>query len=542
MPKQIIFHEDARRKLMRGVDKLSDTVKLTLGPKGRNVVLGKSYGSPVITNDGVTIAKEIELEDKVENIGASIVKEVASKTNDVAGDGTTTATLLAQTMIRDGFKTIAAGANPVAGRHGIEKAAKAAANALEKQSTKIAGDKAKIAQVATISAQDEEVGKKIAEIIESIGERGVITVEESRTFGISHEVVEGMQFDEGYVSPYMITDTEKMKAELKDPYILITDQKISAIKDLVPVLERMVATGSKELLILADDVDGEALATLVVNKLRGVLSAVAVKAPGFGDRKKENLEDVAVLTGGAVISLDKGMKLENAELNMLGRASKIIVTKEKTTIVDGKGKKAEIDNRIKQIRKAVEDASSSFDKEKLQERLARLAGGVAVIRVGAATEVEQKEKQHRVEDAIQATKAAVEEGIVPGGGVALIRVESAVRELKLDAEQMVGANVVLKALSEPLRQIAENAGLQGSVVVEKVRGFEGAKGFNAATGEYVDMVKAGIIDPKKVTRSALENAASAAAMILTTEAVVADLPEKKDKGGAGMPDMGGMDM
>ena len=542
MPKQIIFHEDARRKLMRGVDKLSDTVKLTLGPKGRNVVLGKSYGSPVITNDGVTIAKEIELEDKVENIGASIVKEVASKTNDVAGDGTTTATLLAQTMIRDGFKTIAAGANPVAVRHGIEKAAKAAANALEKQSTKIAGDKAKIAQVATISAQDEEVGKKIAEIIENIGERGVITVEESRTFGISHEVVEGMQFDEGYVSPYMITDTEKMKAELKDPYILITDQKISAIKDLVPVLERMVATGSKELLILADDVDGEALATLVVNKLRGVLSAVAVKAPGFGDRKKENLEDVAVLTGGAVISLDKGMKLENAELNMLGRASKIIVTKEKTTIVDGKGKKAEIDNRIKQIRKAVEDASSSFDKEKLQERLARLAGGVAVIRVGAATEVEQKEKQHRVEDAIQATKAAVEEGIVPGGGVALIRVESAVRELKLDAEQMVGANVVLKALSEPLRQIAENAGLQGSVVVEKVRGFEGAKGFNAATGEYVDMVKAGIIDPKKVTRSALENAASAAAMILTTEAVVADLPEKKDKGGAGMPDMGGMDM
>src|SRR3990167_3067523 len=448
MPKQIIFHEDARRKLMRGVDKLSDTVKLTLGPKGRNVVLGKSYGSPVITNDGVTIAKEIELEDKVENIGASIVKEVASKTNDVAGDGTTTATLLAQTMIRDGFKTIAAGANPVAVRHGIEKAAKAAANAMEKQSTKIAGDKAKIAQVATISAQDEEVGKKIAEIIESIGERGVITVEESRTFGISHEVVEGMQFDEGYVSPYMITDTEKMKAELKDPYILITDQKISAIKDLVPVLERMVATGSKELLILADDVDGEALATLVVNKLRGVLSAVAVKAPGFGDRKKENLEDVAVLTGGAVISLDKGMKLENTELNMLGRASKIIVTKEKTTIVDGKGKKAEIDNRIKQIRKAVEDASSSFDKEKLQERLARLAGGVAVIRVGAATEVEQKEKQHRVEDAIQATKAAVEEGIVPGGGVALIRVESAVRELKLDAEQMVGANVVLKALSE----------------------------------------------------------------------------------------------
>ena len=545
MAKQIVFHENARRALKRGVDKLANTVKLTLGPKGRNIVLGKSYGTPVITNDGVTIAKEIELEDKLEQIGASIIKEVASKTNDVAGDGTTTATLLAQAMIREGFKNVAAGANPMAIRHGIEQASRAASDALEKIAVKIAGDEKKIAQVATISAQDEEVGKKIAEIIHKIGERGVITVEESRTFGISHEVVEGMQFDEGYVSPYMITDAEKMKAELKEPYILITDQKISAIKDLVPVLERLVTTGVKDILIVADDVDGEALATLVVNKLRGVLNAVAVKAPGFGDRKKENLEDLAVLTGGAMISSDKGLKIENTEVAMLGRAAKVIVTKEKTTIVDGKGKKAAIDNRVSQIKLAIEEVDSSFDREKLQERLARLSGGVAVIRVGAATEVEQKEKQHRVEDAIQATKAAVEEGIVPGGGVALLRVEEAIDELKLKGDMAIGGHIVRKALEEPLWQIAENAGVEGSVVVQKVREMASATGFNAETGEYADMVKAGIIDPKKVTRSALENAASAAAMLLTTEAIVADMPEKKDKGAGlpgGLPDMSGMDM
>lgn len=536
MPKQIKFNEDARRALKRGVDTLANTVKLTLGPKGRNVVLDKGYGSPVITNDGVTIAKEIELADKVENIGASIIKEVASKTNDVAGDGTTTATLLAQAMVREGFKNVAAGANPMAIRHGIEKAAQTAADALEKVSVKIAGDADKIAQVATISAQDEEVGRKIAEIIHKIGESGVITVEESRTFGISHEVVEGMQFDEGYVSPYMITDTEKMKADLKDPRVLITDQKISAIKDLVPVLERLVASGVKDLLIVADDVDGEALATLVVNKLRGVLNTVAVKAPGFGDRKKENLEDIAVLTGGTVISTDKGMKLENTEANMLGRADKVIVTKEKTTVVGGKGKKTEIDHRVGQIKRAIEEADSNFDREKLQERLARLSGGVAVLRVGAATEVEQKEKQHRVEDAIQATKAAMEEGIVPGGGVALVRAESALDGLNLKGDMAIGARIVRRALTEPLWQIAENAGVEGSIVVEKVRGLSGNHGYNAANGQYEDMVKAGIIDPKKVTRSALQNAASAAAMLLTTEALVTDMPEKKDKQ---TPDMGG---
>lgn len=530
MAKQLIFHEEARQKILKGVEKLANAVKVTLGPRGRNVLLDKGFGVPTITNDGVTIAKEIELKDKLENVGAEIIKEVASKTNDVAGDGTTTATVLAHAMVREGFKNIAAGANPIEIRKGIEKAVSKVVDALDKIAIKIKGDSEKIAQVATISAQDEKVGKLIAELMEKVGEEGVITVEESKTFGLDKQFVEGMRFDEGYISPYMITDAEKMKAELKEPYILITDQKISSIKDILPLLEKIVTSGKKEMLIIADDVEGEALATLVVNKIRGVFNAVAVKAPGFGDRKKANLEDIAVLTGGEVISSDKGLKLENTDLNMLGEAGKVIVTKESTTIVDGKGSKDQIQKRIAQIKEQLKTLDSEFDREKTQERLARLVGGVAIIKVGAATEVEQKEKQHRVEDAIQATKAAVEEGIVPGGGVALIRAQKSLDALKLKGDEAIGLDIVKKAVEEPLKQIVLNAGLEGSIIVEKIKESEKVSfGYNAATGEFCDMIESGIIDPKKVTRSALQNAASAAAMLLTTEAVVSELPEKKEK-------------
>ncbi len=543
MAKQIIFSEEARKRLMAGVDKLANAVKVTLGPKGRNVLLDKF--EPVITNDGVTIAKEIDLVDRVENIGAQIVKEVASKTNDVAGDGTTTATVLAQAMFREGLKVVAAGANPMGIRHGIEKATKKAVEVLDSLAIKISKDE--IAQVATISAQDQEVGKLIAEIMEKVGREGVIKVEESKTFGLSYEIVEGMQFDEGYVSPYMITDQEKMRAEMQDPYLLITDQKISIIKDIVPLLEKLLNKGKKDLVIIADDIEGEALATLVVNKLRGALNVLALKAPGFGDRKKAILEDIAILTGGEVISSEKGMKLESVELTMLGRSDRVSSTKENSTIVGGKGTKQAISNRLAQIQAQIEQTDSSFDKEKLAERLAKLAKGVAVIRVGAATEVEQKEKQHRIEDAIQATKAAVEEGIVPGGGVALIRVQEKLITMRLSEDEGMGMQIVYRALEEPLRLIAENAGAEGSVVVEKVRSNKSSNfGYNAAKGEYEDLVKAGVIDPKKVTRFALQNAASAAAMLLTTEAVVVDVPEKKDRmapgGGGGYPGMGGMGM
>lgn len=548
MPKQVIFSEEARKGLMRGVDTLANAVKVTLGPKGRNVVLDKGFGAPTITNDGVTIAKEIELKDKVENLGAEIVKEVASKTNDIAGDGTTTATLLAQVMVRQGLRVVAAGANPMWIRKGIQKATEKAVKALDEMAIKLT-KKEEIAQVATISAQDETVGELIAEIMDKVGKDGVIKVEESKAFGLTQEIVEGMQFDEGYVSAYMVTDQEKMRSEIEDPYIVITDQKISIIKDIVPILEKLLGKGKKELVIIADDIDGEALATLVVNKIRGALNVIAVKAPGFGDRKKAMLEDIAILTGGEVISSEKGMKLESVELNMLGRADRVSATKDNTTIVGGKGSKNNINNRIAQIRAQVDETESEFDREKLEERLAKLAKGVAVIRVGAATEVEQKEKQHRIEDAIQATKAAVEEGIVPGGGVALLRAQQGLENWidKLeDDDEYSGAHIVYKALEEPLRLIAENAGVEGSVVVENVKLKSGSYGYNAATGEYEDLVKAGIIDPKKVTRFALQNAASAAAMLLTTEAVVTDLPKKEEApmpggypgGGMGMGDMG----
>jgi len=543
MAKQIIFGEEARRALMRGVDKLANAVKVTLGPRGRNVVLDKSYGTPTITNDGVTIAKEISLKDKVENMGAEIVKEVASKTNDVAGDGTTTATILAQAMVREGLRVVAAGANPMGIRHGIEKATKRAVEALNELATKIS-KKEEITQVATISAQDEEVGKLIAEIMEKVGKEGVMKVEESKTFGLSYEIVEGMQFDDGYISPYMVTDQEKMRAEIQDPYILVTDQKISTIKDIVQLLEKLLGKGKKDFVIIADDIEGEALATLVVNKLRGAINVLALKAPGFGDRKKAMLEDIAILTGAEVISSDKGMKLESVELAMLGRADRVSSTKDDTTIVGGKGTKQAISNRLAQIKAQIDQVDSDFDREKLEERLAKLATGVAVIRVGAATEVEQKEKQHRIEDAIQATKAAVEEGIVPGGGVALLRAQSALQSMRLSEDEQIGMRIVYRALEEPIRLIAQNAGVDGSVVVEKVRSKGNAFGYNAATDEYEDLIKAGIIDPKKVTRSALQNAASAASMLLTTEAVVTDIPEKKDSApgypGGGMPGMGGM--
>jgi len=552
MAKQLLFDEKARQAIKRGVDKLADAVKVTLGPKGRNVVLDKGFGSPTITKDGVTVAKEIELEDKFENVGAELVKEVASKTNDVAGDGTTTATVLAQSMIDEGLKNVTAGSNPIAIRRGIEKGVEAIIQELkDKISKPVSGDE--IENVASISANDAEIGKTIAQAMKEVGENGVITVEESQSFGIETEVVQGMRFDKGYVSPYMITNTERMEAEYADVHILITDKKISSIQDLLPVLEKVAQTGKKELVVIADEVDGEALATLIVNKLRGSFNALAVKAPGFGERRKEMLEDIAVLTGGKVISEDVGLKLENTELADLGEARKVNATKDYTTIVEGKGDPEKIKARAEAIKKALSTTESEFDKEKLEERLAKLSGGVGVIKVGAATETEMKEKKHRIEDAVNATKAAIEEGIVPGGGVALMRTAKALDDLvnKMSEsasknpninEEITGISILKRSLEEPLRQIAENAGAYPDVVIDRVLNSEDNFGFNASTGEYGDMVKFGIVDPTKVTRSALQNAASIAGMILTTEAAVTDLPEKKDEQGmpGGMP--GGMDM
>lgn len=551
MAKQILSGEEARLALKRGVDTLANTVKVTLGPKGRNVVLEKKYGSPIITNDGVTIAKEIEIgtisEDpkrkaaaSVENIGAQVIKEVASKTNDVAGDGTTTATVLAQAIIEEGIKNVTAGANPIAIRKGIEKATEAVVAGLAKIKKEIK-DTAEIANVASISAADEEIGKMIAEAMETVGRDGVITVEESQTIGIEKEVVEGMQFDKGYISPYMITDTGRMEAIFENPKILVTEKKISSIQELLPLLEKMAQSGAKDLVIIADDVDGEALTTLVLNKLRGTFNTLAVKAPGFGDRQKEMLKDIAILTGAQIISDELGLTVESADLSVLGSARRVIADKDKTTVVEGAGSAKEVDARVAEIKIQIEKATSDWDKEKLTERLAKLAGGVAVIKVGAPTEVEQKEIQHRVEDALSATKAAVEEGIVPGGGVALIRAAEGLGKLVLTPEEQVGVQIVQRALEAPLRQIAENAGERADVVIDEIKkNSDPSYGFDFATGEYKDLVKAGIIDPAKVTRSALQNAASAAAMLLTTEAVVADIPEPEAPagGGGGMP--GGM--
>lgn len=536
MAKEIMYSEDVRRKLESGVNKLADTVKVTLGPKGRNVILDKKFGAPLITNDGVTIAREIELEDPYENMGAQLVKEVATKTNDVAGDGTTTATLLAQAIIREGVKNVAAGANPMILKTGIEKAVNVAVEKLQNISKEVEKHE-DISDVASISAADKNIGELIAEAMDKVGKDGVITVEESKTMGTQLEVVEGMQFDRGYVSAYMVTDPEKMEASIDSPYILITDKKISNIQEILPVLEQLVQTGRK-LVIIAEDIEGEALTTLVLNKLRGTFECVAVKAPGFGDRRKAMLSDIAIVTGGVVISEELGYELKNASLDMLGRAKSVKITKDNTTIIDGDGAKAQIEERIRQIKAQIEDTTSEFDKEKLQERLAKLAGGVAVIQVGAATEVEMKEKKLRIEDALNATKAAVEEGIVPGGGTALVTAIPEVEKLldSLEGDERTGAKIIMRALEEPIRQIAANAGLEGSVVVEKIRHLEVGFGFDAYKGEYVNMIQAGIVDPTKVTRSALQNAASISAMFLTTEAAVVDIPSK-DK--PEMP-MGGM--
>ena len=544
MAKQIIYGEEARKALQAGIDKLADTVKITLGPKGRNVVLDKKFGAPLITNDGVTIAKEIDLEDPFENMGAQLVKEVSTKTNDAAGDGTTTATLLAQAIVREGMKNVAAGANPMVVKSGIEKAVDASVEEIKKSAQKIKNSD-DIARVATVSSSSEIVGKLIADAMDKVSADGVITIEESKTAETYSEVVEGMQFDRGYISPYMATDGDKMIAELDDPYILITDKKISAIQDLLPLLEQIVKTG-KKLLIIAEDIEGEALTTLILNKLRGTFNCVAVKAPGFGDRRKEMLQDIAILTGGQVITSDLGIELADATVDMLGTAKQVTVTKENTTIVDGAGKKADIKERVNQIRNAIESTTSEFDKEKLQERLAKLAGGVAVIKVGAATEIEMKEKKLRIEDALAATKAAVEEGIVAGGGTALINAMAAVEKLiaKLEGDEKTGAKIVLRALEEPVRQIAANAGLEGSVIIENIRKNTKNKktyGFDAFKGEYTDMIESGIVDPAKVTRSALQNAASVAAMVLTTESLVTDIKEETPPTPAGgMGGMGGM--
>ena len=540
MAKEIKFAQDTRKALETGVNKLADTVKVTLGPKGRNVILDKKFGAPLITNDGVTIAKEIELEDRFENMGAQLVKEVATKTNDVAGDGTTTATVLAQAIIREGLKNVTAGANPVLIRKGIQKAVEVAVEELKSQSRTIE-TKESISQVASISAGDEEVGKLIAEAMEIVGKDGVITVEESKTMNTELDAVEGMQFDRGFISAYMVTDVDKMEAVLNDPYILITDKKISNIQELLPILNKIVEQG-KRLLIIAEDVEGEALSTLVLNKLRGVCEIVAVKAPGFGDRRKEMLQDIATLTGGVVISEEVGYDLKECDLDMLGRASSVKVVKDSTTIVGGFGSKEDIQNRVNQIKHLVEATTSDFDKEKLLERLAKLSGGVAVVKVGAATEVEMKEKKLRIEDALNATRAAVEEGIVAGGGTALVSTIPALDKLveTLEGEEQLGAKIVRKSLEEPLRQIAINAGLEGAVIVQKVIGEEPEVGFDALNEKYVNMIEAGIVDPTKVTRSALQNAASIAGVFLTTEAAVADIPEKEDKAaamGAGMPGM-----
>ena len=543
MAKDIIYGEDARKSLQAGIDKLADTVKITLGPKGRNVVLDRKFGAPLITNDGVTIAKEIELEDAFENMGAQLVKEVATKTNDAAGDGTTTATLLAQALIREGMKNIAAGANPMIVKKGMAKAVDAAVEAIKANSKDIEGS-ADIERVATVSSADEKVGKLIAEAMEKVTADGVITIEESKTAETYSEVVEGMQFDRGYITPYMVTDTDKMEAVIDDAYILITDKKISSIQELLPLLEQIVQSG-KKLIIIAEDIEGEALSTLIVNKLRGTFTCVAVKAPGFGDRRKEMLQDIAILTGGQVISEEIGLELKDTQVTQLGRAKQVKVTKENTIIVDGQGDKSEIKDRINQIKAQIEVTTSEFDKEKLQERLAKLSGGVAVIKVGAATEVEMKEKKLRIEDALAATKAAVEEGIVAGGGTALINAIPAVSKLtsSLSGDEKTGAQIVLKALEEPVRQIAANAGLEGSVIIDKiVRSRKVGYGFDAYNETYVDMIPAGIVDPTKVTRSALQNAASVAAMVLTTESLVADIKEETPAAGAaGMGGgMGGM--
>ena len=539
--KDLKFNEDARRALERGVNILADAVKVTLGPKGRYVVLDKKFGAPTITNDGVTIAREIELEDAFENQGAQLVREVATATNDVAGDGTTTATVLAQAIVREGLKNVAAGANPMALKRGIEKAVDAVVEDLKTQSKEISG-KEDIARVATISAREREIGDVIADAIEKVGKDGVVNVEEGQTFGRELEFTEGMQFDKGYLSPYMISDAERMEAVLEDPYILVANQKIGAVKDLLPVLEGVIQAG-RPLLIVAEDVEGESLATIVVNKLRGTFTAVAVKAPGFGDRRKRMLEDIAILTGAEVITEEMGLKLENTKITQLGRARKVVINKDTTTIIDGAGESDAIKGRIKQLKAEIENTDSDFDREKLQERLAKLAGGVAVVKVGAATETEMKEKKHRVEDALQATRAALEEGIVPGGGVALL---NAVEAIKLDSfagDERTGASIIVRALEEPLRQLAQNGGLEGSVVINDVRNAAKGQGLNVEDGQMEDMVKVGIIDPTMVTRSALQNAASIAKNILTTEAVVAEAPEKASAGGGmpgGMGDMGGM--
>lgn len=538
MAKQILYGEDARKRLKAGVDKLANAVKVTLGPKGRNAVLDEGFGSPTITNDGVTIAKKIELEDKVENVGAEIVKGVASKANDMAGDGTTTATVLAQAVIAEGLKNVTAGANPLALHRGLEKATKRVVERLRAMSKPVS-TKEEMAQVATISAEDAELGNLIAEVMQEVGKDGVITVEESQTFGIQKEIVKGLQFDRGYISPYMITNSERMESVLEDPYILVTDKKISSIQDILPTLEAVAKMGKKELVIIADDVDGEALATLVVNKLRGIFNALAVKAPGFGDRKKEMLEDIATVTGAQMISEDLGLKLDKVEVSQLGSARKVVANKEDTIVVEGRGEKERIDARMAQIRSILKETTSDFDKEKLQERLAKLAGGVAVVKVGAASEVEQKARQHKTEDALAATKAAVEEGIVVGGGVALLRAAKDLASLRLeDAEEQLAVNILRRALEEPVRLIAQNAGKDGAVVAAEVSKGEGSFGYNAATDVYEDLVKAGVVDPTKVVRVALENAVSAASMLLTTESIVVDLPEKKDK--PAMPSMHGM--
>ena len=538
MAKQMLFDEEARRALGRGVDALANAVKVTLGPKGRNVVLDKKFGAPTITNDGVTIAKEIELEDPFENMGAQLVKEVATKTNDIAGDGTTTATLLAQSIVREGMKNVVAGANPMIIKRGIELAVKKLVDEIKAKAVKVESRDA-IAQVAAISSSDEEIGKLIADAMEKVGKDGVITIEESKTMDTNLSFTEGMQFDRGYISPYMVTDTDKMEAVMEEPYLLLTDKKISSIGDIVPVLEAIMKQG-KQLVIIAEDVDGEALATLVLNKLRGTLRVLAVKAPGYGDRRKAMLEDIAILTGGTVISEDVGRKLDSITVEDLGRARQIRATKDETTIVDGSGSKADIDARVKNIKKQIEESTSDFDKEKLQERLAKLAGGVAVIEIGAATEVEMKEKKLRVEDALNATRAAVEECIVAGGGTTFINILPALDSVQAEGDAKVGVDIVRRAIEEPVRQIAANAGCEGSVVVEAVKKSPAGVGFNALTNEYVDMIKAGIVDPAKVTRSALQNAASIAAMVLTTETLVADKPAPEPPAppmGGGMPGM-----
>ena len=541
MSKDIYYGEEARKKLKTGVDKLADAVKDTLGPRGRNVVLSESFGSPTITNDGVSIAEDIDLKDEVENVGCQIIKEVSSKANDAAGDGTTTATVLARSIISEGLKNVTAGADPLSLKRGIEKGTEAIVKELEERAEKI-DKKEEIAQVATISAEDEEMGDLIAEVMEEAGEDGVVTVEESKTFGLEKEVVKGLKLDEGYVSPYMITDQERMEASFKDPKILITDQKISSAKDIVPILEKVSQGGGKNLVIIAEEIEGEALATLVLNKLRGAFEALAIEAPGFGDKKKEILKDIAAVTGGQVVSEDVGLKLEKVEPQMLGSANKVVATKNDTVITGGKGKKKELDKRIKQIKTQIENSSSDYEKENLQKRVAKLTGGVAVIKVGAATEVEQKARQHKAEDALSATRSAIEEGIVPGGGVAFIRALEALDELNLEDDEATGVDILRRALQAPARQIAENAGKDGSVVVQKIK--EGKKnfGFNAKTLEYEDLLKAGVVDPKKVVRVALENASSAAAMFLTTETVVVDDDSDEDNSGGGGRPAGGMGM